>query len=95
MAVDKTVLRDELVNILIAGRDTVSGAWLNASRGLTRFQTAALLTFTVYLLAMHPEVFRHLREEVLAVCGPDMPPTYETIRDMKYRMSKYGLLALD
>lgn len=65
---DKTVLRDELVNILIAGRDT----------------TAALLTFTIYILATHPDVFRQLRQEVLAICGPDMPPTYETVRDMKY-----------
>ncbi|EJD42063.1 cytochrome P450 monooxygenase CYP63 [Auricularia subglabra TFB-10046 SS5] len=65
---DKTILRDEIINILIAGRDT----------------TAALLTFTTYLLALHPDVFRQLRHEVLAVCGPDQPPTYETIRDMKY-----------
>ncbi|KAF8998701.1 cytochrome P450 monooxygenase pc-3 [Cyathus striatus] len=65
---DTTVLMDELVNLLVAGRDT----------------TASLLTFAVYMMAEHPEMARKLREEVLNTIGPDSPPTYDTIRDMKY-----------
>jgi len=62
------MIRDELLNILLASRDT----------------TAALLTFTTYLLALHPAVFKTLREEVIKVCGPDGQPTYESVRELKY-----------
>jgi hypothetical protein len=34
-------------------------------------------------MARHPEVYRKVREEVLAV-GEDTPLTYETLRTMKY-----------
>jgi len=56
------------LNILIAGRDT----------------TASTLTFVVFLLSLHPEVFDRLRTEVLEVVGPMEQPTYESIRNMKY-----------
>jgi len=65
---DPVVLRDEILNILIAGRDT----------------TAATLTFIVYLLAMHPCVFARLREEILTRVGPNRQPTYEDIKEMKF-----------
>lgn len=65
---DPKVLKDETLNILIAGRDT----------------TAATLTFSVYKLAQHPDVLQRLREEILAKVGPSRRPTYDDIRDMKY-----------
>ncbi|KAH0579505.1 hypothetical protein H2248_002361 [Termitomyces sp. 'cryptogamus'] len=65
---DPVVLRDETLNIMIAGRDT----------------TAATLTFVIYLLAMHPVVHARLREEVLEKVGSNRRPDYDDIRDMKY-----------
>ena len=54
---DRTLIADELVNILLAARDT----------------TAALLTFTVYLFTQHPEVLAKLRTEVLEHVGAGAP----------------------
>ncbi|KZT71411.1 cytochrome P450 [Daedalea quercina L-15889] len=65
---DLTVLHDEVLNILLAGRDT----------------TATTLTFAVYLLAMHPEVLGRLRTEVLEKVGPKQRPTYAIIKEMRY-----------
>ncbi|KAI0751543.1 cytochrome P450 monooxygenase pc-2 [Daedaleopsis nitida] len=65
---DPVLLHDEILNIMIAGRDT----------------TAATLTFAVYLLCMYPEVFKRLRAEVLEKIGPAQMPTFEDIRTMKY-----------
>ncbi|KAI5119720.1 hypothetical protein M0805_001433 [Coniferiporia weirii] len=65
---DTKVLRDEILNILIAGRDT----------------TAVTLTFALYCLAMHPDVLKRLREEILAVVGSDRSPTYDDLKEMKY-----------
>ncbi|RDB18325.1 hypothetical protein Hypma_000510 [Hypsizygus marmoreus] len=65
---DPVVLRDETLNIMIAGRDT----------------TAATLTFIVYFLAMYPAVFKRLREEILDKVGPTERPGYDDIKDMKY-----------
>lgn len=68
LCTDRTVIKDEILNIMIAGRDT----------------TATTLTFLVYFLGEHPEVFERLREEVLASVGPSAAPTYDDVRDMKY-----------
>ncbi|KAM5540778.1 hypothetical protein V8D89_005422 [Ganoderma adspersum] len=65
---DAKVIKDETLNILLAGRDT----------------TACTLTFSVYALAEHPAVLARLRREVLDVVGPTRRPTYEDIREMKY-----------
>ncbi|ETW83746.1 cytochrome P450 monooxygenase 11 [Heterobasidion irregulare TC 32-1] len=65
---DPKVLKDETLNILLAGRDT----------------TAATLTFAVYLLSTHPEIFARLRTEVLEKVGPSQRPSYDNIRDMKF-----------
>jgi len=65
---DKKVLRDQLVNTLLAGRDT----------------TAATLTWLFYELAYHPEIYKQLREEVLETLGKDGRPTYENLKDMKF-----------
>ncbi|RKU40613.1 hypothetical protein DL546_002160 [Coniochaeta pulveracea] len=65
---DRKVLRDQLVAVLLAGRDT----------------TASTLSWTLYELARHPECVRRLREEILSVVGPDRTPTYADLKSMKY-----------
>lgn len=65
---DRKVLRDQLVNTLLAGRDT----------------TAATLSWLFYELAYHPEVYSKLRKEVLDILGADGKPTYENLKSMKY-----------
>ncbi|KAF9236778.1 cytochrome P450 monooxygenase CYP63 [Melanogaster broomeanus] len=64
---DAGMIRDQLLNILLAARDT----------------TACLLTYVTYFLALHPEMARRLRSEVLDVCGYGSP-SYEHIRKLKY-----------
>lgn len=68
MTTNPVVLKDEILNILIAGRDT----------------TAGTLTVALYLLSTHPHVMTRLREEVMTKVGPTDRPTYDHIRDMKY-----------
>ncbi|KAJ2916358.1 hypothetical protein MD484_g4071, partial [Candolleomyces efflorescens] len=65
---DPVVLRDETLNIMIAGRDT----------------TAATLTFVVYLLSQHPDVLQRLRAEILEKVGPSRRPNFEDLKDLKY-----------
>ncbi|KAH7868885.1 cytochrome P450 monooxygenase pc-1 [Lentinula edodes] len=65
---DPVVLKDETLNILIAGRDT----------------TAATLTFVIYFLSMYPETMDRLRKEIFEKVGPSQRPTYDDIRDMKF-----------
>jgi cytochrome P450 len=65
---DKTLLRDHLVNILLAGRDT----------------TAATLSWFFYEMAYQPEIYVKLREEVLNTIGPHGKPTYDNLKSMKY-----------
>lgn len=50
---DKTELTDQLLNILLAGRDT----------------TASLLSTTFFTMARLPEIWKKLREEVLTLGG--------------------------
>ncbi|KAJ7666659.1 cytochrome P450 [Mycena polygramma] len=65
---DPKVLKDEMLNILLAGRDT----------------TMSVLTFVVYFLSVYPSVFARLRAEILERVGDERRPTYEDIREMKY-----------
>ncbi|KAJ7732923.1 cytochrome P450 [Mycena maculata] len=65
---DRTMLRDEILNISVAGRDT----------------TACLLTFVIYMLTGHPDVFAKLRAEIMSTVGSSRAPTPEDFREMKY-----------
>ena len=47
-------------------------------------QTAALITFTLYMLSEHPHVHDRLRQEVIATVGNANRPTPEDLRNMKY-----------
>ncbi|KAJ0168554.1 Cytochrome P450 52A13 [Colletotrichum tanaceti] len=65
---DRTVLRDQLVAVLLAGRDT----------------TASSLSWTLYELGRHPEAVTRLRAEIIEQVGPDRAPTYDDLKNMKY-----------
>ncbi|KIP04058.1 hypothetical protein PHLGIDRAFT_129763 [Phlebiopsis gigantea 11061_1 CR5-6] len=54
---DPQIIRDETLNILLAGRDT----------------TAITLTMAGYMLAEHPDMHHRLREEILAKVGTNRP----------------------
>eukprot|EP00879_Flechtneria_rotunda_P004614 GHRR01004870.1.p1 GENE.GHRR01004870.1~~GHRR01004870.1.p1 ORF type:complete len:511 (+),score=151.20 GHRR01004870.1:254-1786(+) len=60
-------LRDDLMTLLIAGHET----------------TAAVLTWTLYLLAQHPKVVDRIRAEVDQVVG-DGKPLIEQMRDLRF-----------
>ena len=65
---DRRTLRDQLVAVLLAGRDT----------------TAVALSWLFYELARHPDVVARLRREIEARVGFDRPPTYEDLKSMRF-----------
>ncbi|EHA27438.1 cytochrome P450 52A13 [Aspergillus awamori] len=68
---DPIELRSQLLNVLLAGRDT----------------TAALLSWTTLLLSRHPEVFHKLREAIIADFGTYENPqniTFATLKACTY-----------
>lgn len=65
---DRNTIRDQVIAVLLAGRDT----------------TAGTLSFTFQELSNHPEVFHKLRREILETVGRSRPPTYEDLKNMPY-----------
>ncbi|KAL3478118.1 cytochrome P450 [Aspergillus californicus] len=68
---DRRILRDQLVAILLAGRDT----------------TAATLSFCLFELARNPDVVTKLREEIssrLGLGSAAQKPSYADLKDMRY-----------
>ncbi|QKX60538.1 uncharacterized protein TRUGW13939_07683 [Talaromyces rugulosus] len=69
---DPKMLRDSMLNILLAGRDT----------------TASLLSSTFYYLARHPETWKKLRNEIVNMFGDSHQPiaeiTQSKLRDIPY-----------
>lgn len=68
---DPRVLRDQLVAVLLAGRDT----------------TAGTLSFCLFELSRHPEVVAKLREEIRARLGVGanaQEPSYTDLKEMKF-----------
>jgi cytochrome P450 len=65
---DRQTLRDQLVSILLAGRDT----------------TACTLTWAIYHLSLDPTITAKLRQEIIDKVGLDRTPTYEDLKNMKY-----------
>jgi hypothetical protein len=65
---DRKVIRDQLVAVLLAGRDT----------------TAGTLSFTILELSSHPHVVAKLRREILERLGSHRAPTYEDLKSMPY-----------
>jgi cytochrome P450 len=65
---DPKQLRDQLVSILLAGRDS----------------TASLLSFLFYELAYQPAIYARLRQEVLQTLEADGELSYANLKGMKY-----------
>ena len=65
---DRGTIRDQVVAVLLAGRDS----------------TAGTLSFTFKELSAHPEIVRKLRREIVEQVGLDKPPTYEDLKNMPY-----------
>jgi cytochrome P450 len=65
---DRKVLRDQLIAILLAGRDT----------------TACTLSWTMYELSLQPDIVAKLRKEIVEKVGLERAPTYQDLKDMKY-----------
>lgn len=65
---DRKMLRDQLVAVLLAGRDT----------------TASTLSWVFYELARNPDVVKRLRQEIIDQVGLDQAPTYANLKNMKY-----------
>ncbi|KAK4151027.1 cytochrome P450 [Chaetomidium leptoderma] len=70
---DATVIRDQLMAVLIAGRDT----------------TAATLSWTLYELAHYPHIYAKLRTQVLSALGSGgggnhRAPSYDDLKRMPY-----------
>ncbi|SMR57253.1 unnamed protein product [Zymoseptoria tritici ST99CH_1E4] len=66
---DRKVLREQCLNVLLAGRDT----------------TACLLSWTCRLLASHPQTLTTLRQEITQICGPNPePPSRAQLKRMRY-----------
>ncbi|BCS22785.1 cytochrome P450 [Aspergillus puulaauensis] len=61
-------IRDQVVSVLLAGRDT----------------TAATLSWTFYELSHYPAIYAKLRAEVLDKVGPSRAPTYDDLKNMPY-----------
>jgi hypothetical protein len=75
---DRKVLRDQIIAVLLAGRDT----------------TAAALSWTFYELARHPKVVDKLRKEIIQVVGLEEPPTYEDLKSMKYLQASCSIASI-
>lgn len=65
---DPKVIRDQIMAVLLAGRDT----------------TAATLSWTMYELCNYPEIWAKLRQQVLDVIGPTRTPTYDDLKNIRY-----------
>ncbi|KAG9122739.1 hypothetical protein FRC07_000747 [Ceratobasidium sp. 392] len=68
---DEKLIKDQIMSVLLAGRDT----------------TSSTLTFAVYLLAMDPAVLVKLRKEIVSHVGLNEYPTAEHFKEMKYLRS--------
>lgn len=65
---DPKVIRDEIMSVLLAGRDT----------------TAATLSWVLYEMSHRPHTWSKLRSEVLVELGTHGMPTYEALKNMTY-----------
>jgi cytochrome P450 len=65
---DAANIRYQLINFLVAGHETTSGA----------------LSFAMYFLSIHPAVYARARAEVDEVWGSDPRPEFEQIAKLRY-----------
>lgn len=65
---DADAIRDQLISLLVAGRDT----------------TGALLSWTFACLVRHPDIYARLRSEVLEMYPDDEPITFAKLKSHRY-----------
>lgn len=65
---DRANIRYQLINFLVAGHETTSGA----------------LSFALYFLSQHPEVVAKARAEIAEVWGDEQRPGFEHIAKLRY-----------
>ncbi|WVR05800.1 hypothetical protein IAU60_002825 [Kwoniella sp. DSM 27419] len=65
---DYKLVQDQLINVLLASRDTLSSC----------------LTFCVYVMALQPETAGMLRSEVATVAGDQGDITKDVVRELRY-----------
>ncbi|KAI4125952.1 MAG: hypothetical protein LQ338_004008 [Usnochroma carphineum] len=65
---DPKVIRDQLINIILAGRDT----------------TAGTLSFLFKELSANPAIYTKLRHEILSRLGPHTVPTFNDLNNLPY-----------
>lgn len=65
---DRRILRSQIINVLIAGRDT----------------TACLIVWTFFLLVRHPQVLQKLREEVETKLGVESEISRTQLKNLSY-----------
>lgn len=65
---DRANIRFQLINFLVAGHETTSGA----------------LSFALYFLSQHPDAAEKVRAEVAEVWGHDARPDFELIAKLRY-----------
>ncbi|QRV75544.1 cytochrome P450 family protein [Ceratobasidium sp. AG-Ba] len=83
----RKVIKDQMVNILVAGRDSVGLEMLVQTitfpANLFPY-TSGTLSFAAYLLATDPGALAKLRTEILKHVGPTDYPTAQHFKEMKY-----------
>ena len=67
-ALEPANIRYQLINFLVAGHETTSGA----------------LSFALYFLARHPEIANRARAEIAEVWGEQQRPDFELIAKLRY-----------
>nr|KIR48835.1 cytochrome P450 monooxygenase pc-2 [Cryptococcus bacillisporus CA1280] len=65
---DVKLVEDQLINVLLASRDTL----------------ASLLTFSVYAIVLHPDIAARLKNEIFSVACREREVTKDTIRQLRY-----------
>ncbi|KIR30411.1 cytochrome P450 monooxygenase pc-2 [Cryptococcus deuterogattii LA55] len=65
---DVKLVEDQLINVLLASRDTL----------------ASLLIFSVYAIALHPDIAARLKNEIFSVASRESEVTKDTIRQLRY-----------
>jgi cytochrome P450 len=67
-ALDEANIRYQLINFLVAGHETTSGA----------------LSFALYFLSQHPEAFTRARAEIDQVWGQQQRPEFDQVAKLRY-----------
>jgi cytochrome P450 len=65
---------DQVINFLIAGRDT----------------TAQALSWTMYCLSQNPRCVDIMLEEIFRITGDNDIPTYDQVKEMKYTKAVFN-----